>query len=53
MNKEYAIVIGGDEDGKAYGNDDSGQEYSNSDITINVPIINKMLQKIWEDYGIS
>lgn len=52
LNKEYVVVIGGSEDGKAYKNDDSSKDYNDTCKTIDVPTINKMLQKYWKDYGL-
>lgn len=52
LTKEYAILIGGKEDGNAYSNEDSGQNYKDTDKVIDVPTINKMLQKYWIDYGL-
>lgn len=53
LNKEYAILMGGDKDGEVYTNDDSGQDYKDTDKVIDVPTINKMLQKYWSDYGLN
>ena len=53
LTKEYAILIGGAKDGEAYSNDDSGQNYKDTDKVIDVPTINKMLQKYWSDYGLN
>ena len=53
LSKEYVILIGGKDDGKAYKNeDDITVNYKQSDKAIDVPTINKMLQKYWKDYGI-
>lgn len=52
LTKDYAILIGGSDDGKPFSNEGNDQEYNNSDEEVDVPTINKMLKKYWEDYGI-
>lgn len=52
LTKEFVILLGGENDGENYTNDDSGLDYKTSDKPIDVPTINKMLQKYWEDFGI-
>lgn len=57
LNKDYVIAVGGAVDGEVYSNEDSDgnglNDYSQSDKVIDVALINKMLQKYWEDMGIS
>lgn len=57
LNKDYVIAVGGAMDGEVYSNEDSDgnglNDYSQSDKVIDVALINKMLQKYWEDMGIS
>lgn len=52
VSKEYAILIGGTDDGKIYSNDENDQDYTTGDEEVDVPTINKMLKKYWEDYGL-
>ena len=53
LNQEFVIIIGGSHDSEVYSNEDSGKDYKQSDKVIDVPTINKMLQKYWNDYGIN
>ncbi len=49
---EYCILFGGANDGKYYEND-TNNNYNESAEVVDVPTINKIIQKYWEDYGIN
>lgn len=48
----YVILIGGSKDGKSY-EDDTNHDYKDTAKKIDVPTINKIIQKYWEDYGLT
>lgn len=52
ISKDYAIRIGGSEDGEAHSIDYLGWKFTLTDEEVDVPTINKMLIKYWQDYGI-
>ena len=53
LTKEFVYVSGGDSDDKIFTNDESGWDYSKTEKTVDYALINKMLQKYWEDAGIA